>query len=266
MNENFRTAKWSDPVFEIPNVRFLTFYSAAIKGRGDVTLYLPDDYEELEDLPLVVLLHGVKASHWSWVFQGGAHLVAQSLIENEEIPPCIMAMPSDGMWGDGSGYYRHDGLHYENWIVRDLLGILEEELDCISEHSSRFLCGLSMGGLGAFRLGAKFPELFQGISAHSPLTQYRQLVDLVEDLATSALPPEADQNPIYWMRQNKNKLPPIRFDCGMNDRFIDANRDFHRRLNNEGIPHEYEEFPGEHNWEYWNEHLADSLRWFLEDL
>jgi len=116
------------------------------------------------------------------------------------------------------------------------------------------------------RLGAKFPELFQGISAHSPLTQYRQLVDLVEDLATSALPPEADQNPIYWMRQNKNKLPPIRFDCGMNDRFIDANRDFHRRLNNEGIPHEYEEFPGEHNWEYWNEHLADSLRWFLEDL
>lgn len=265
MSTHYRSPSWSDPELEIPNIRFLTFYSSAIKARGDLTLYLPDNHEEYEDLPLIVLLHGVRASHWAWIFKGGAHLVANRLIEEEILPPFCLAMPSDGMWGDGSGYYRHDGLNYENWIVRDVLGMLEDEVDCVSEHSLRFLCGLSMGGLGALRLGAKFPELFQGVSAHSALTQHRQLVELVEDLETSALPPEQDQSPLYWMRKNKAKLPPVRFDCGMNDRFIDANRDFHRRLSNEGIPHHYEEFPGQHDWEYWHEHLEDSLRFFLED-
>ena len=29
-----------------------------------------------------------------------------------------------------------------------------------------------------------------------------------------------------------------------------------------GMAHVYEEFPGAHSWEYWQEHLADSLRFF----
>jgi enterochelin esterase-like enzyme len=28
------------------------------------------------------------------------------------------------------------------------------------------------------------------------------------------------------------------------------------------MTHVYEEFPGAHSWEYWHEHLADSLRFF----
>jgi len=27
------------------------------------------------------------------------------------------------------------------------------------------------------------------------------------------------------------------------------------------IPHEYEEFPGEHNWDYWDQHVQDAI-WF----
>jgi len=34
----------------------------------------------------------------------------------------------------------------------------------------------------------------------------------------------------------------------------------------EGIPHEYEEFPGGHTWDYWERHLQDTLRFFARSL
>ena len=75
--KTYRKPKWSDPAYELPNVRLLTFYSRALKGRGDVTLFLPDGWESLVDMPLVVMLHGVHGSHWAWVFNGGAHRLAR---------------------------------------------------------------------------------------------------------------------------------------------------------------------------------------------
>ena len=43
---------------------------------------------------------------------------------------------------------------------------------------------------------------------------------------------------------------------------IDANRALHAALNDRRIPHTYEEFPGAHEWLYWETHLEDTLRFF----
>jgi len=45
--------------------------------------------------------------------KGGAHVTAARMIELCEIQPMLLAMPSDGLWGDGSGYLPHDGLELE---------------------------------------------------------------------------------------------------------------------------------------------------------
>ena len=71
-------------------------------------------------LPLVILLHGVYGSAWSWPLNGGAHLTVARLIEAEEIAPVALAMPSDGLWGDGSGYVPHADADYERWIVDEV--------------------------------------------------------------------------------------------------------------------------------------------------
>ncbi|MBC7808257.1 MAG: hypothetical protein H7145_19160, partial [Akkermansiaceae bacterium] len=34
-------------------------------------------------------------------------------------------------------------------------------------------------------------------------------------------------------------------------------------LNEKGITHEYAEYPGEHNWAYWDEHVEESLQFVL---
>ncbi|MCA9414160.1 MAG: esterase family protein, partial [Candidatus Omnitrophica bacterium] len=67
---------------------------------------------------------------------------------------------------------------------------------------------------------------------------------------------------IYWMKRNREHLPSIRFDCGTEDSLLEANRTLDRELTAEGIEHAYEEFPGAHSWEYWHDHLRDSLIFF----
>jgi S-formylglutathione hydrolase FrmB len=59
-----------------------------------------------------------------------------------------------------------------------------------------------------------------------------------------------------------DRLPPLRFDCGVDDQLIEENRALHRDLEARGIAHTYEEFPGAHTWAYWERHLEDTLRFF----
>jgi len=113
----FRTTEISDPQYERGNLRFLTVNSPALKGRGDISLFLPDGWEEMQDLPLLTLMHGVYGSHWAWPFKGGAHVTAREMIAGREIRPLAIAMPSDGLWCDGSGYLAHKAADYEAWIV-----------------------------------------------------------------------------------------------------------------------------------------------------
>ncbi|OYU73276.1 MAG: hypothetical protein CFE32_21385, partial [Alphaproteobacteria bacterium PA3] len=57
-------------------------------------------------------------------------------------------------------------------------------------------------------------------------------------------------------------LPPLRFDCGRDDPFIEANRQLHADLQSAGIAHAYAEHAGGHGWGYWAQHLEDTLRFF----
>jgi pimeloyl-ACP methyl ester carboxylesterase len=228
----------SDPRFETEHLRFLTIRSEALQGRGDVTLFLPPHPQAF-----VILLHGVFGSHWAWAFKGGAHRTAQRLMEQRRIRPMALAMPSDGLRGDGTGYVP------DEWVMRDVVRAVDLSTDRL------FLCGLSMGGFAALRLGAR--HRVRGVSAHSSITtaaDFRRFIDTTPD-ADDVLP---------CLLQNRAGLPAIRFDCGTEDPLLEANRTLHRELERRAIPHRYEEFPGGHSWAYWSAHLEDSLLFFEE--
>ena len=66
--------------------------------------------------------------------------------------------------------------------------------------------------------------------------------------------------------ESRDHLPALRFDCGVDDQLIEANRELHRRLDDHAVPHLYQEFAGRHEWPYWEEHLEDSLSFFASVL
>lgn len=241
-------------------IHHATVKSAALRRRADISFYVPPEARE-EKLPLVILLHGVYGSHWAWLYQGGAHEVLERVMKEEDVPPMMLAMPSDGLWGDGSGYLRHREADYARWIV-DEVPEAAAKLDARCQDGPRFISGLSMGGYGALRLGLLHPQKFAGISAHSSITEMSQMQGFVEEALTEFELTDTDPLAVIDCAKLSSPLPQLRFDCGTEDSLIEPNRALHRELEAAGIRHGYEEFPGGHTWEYWHEHLADTLRFF----
>lgn len=259
----FRTVEVSEPRFESDGLRLVTVKSAALRQRADITVHVPEAAASGRDVPLVILLHGVYGSHWAWTAKGGAHRTADRLRAAGEIPPFVLAMPSDGLWGDGSGYVPHAAQDFERWIVDDVPAAVAHAAPGVTPRSPVFLTGLSMGGYGALRLGGKHRTRFRGVSAHSAITRLEQMQGFVSEPASAyrAVPP-AERAVADVLRGAGEPLPPLRFDCGTDDPLLEANRTLHRELTAAGIAHGYAEFPGGHTWPYWETHLADSLRFF----
>lgn len=246
------------------SLRVLSFESPALGGRGDVTVYVPPGAHH--DLPLVMLLHGVYGNHWAWANNGGAHRTAARLIERGLMRPMVLAMPADGVWG-GAGtdrHARHRAGDYETWIMDEVLSSVAEVLPELDYDPPLFLAGLSMGGYGALRMGAKYGRRILGISAHSAMTHLAEGGRFEDDPQTGL---QTDRHSVgWWLVRHRATLAPLRFDCGTEDPLIVANRRLHADLTAHGVAHRYEEFPGYHSWDYWALHLPDTLLFFEDCL
>ncbi len=266
MNGSFRTVEISDPRFERDGFRQVTVKSPALRHRADITIWKPNAPKGDRPRALVILLHGVYGSHWGWALKGGVHLKAASLMDRRDIPPMVLAMPSDGLWGDGSGYVPHAEADYERWIIDEVPAAARLAVDGLDRSTPLFLAGLSMGGFGALRMGAKYRRACAGMSGHSSVTRIRDLDDFIIESRGGWSRDADDESVMAAMTSGRGALPPFRFDCGTEDPLLTPNRKLHRELETAGIRHRYEEFSGGHNWPYWEKHVVDSLTFFAEVL
>ena len=136
-------------------MRFVTVQSPALGGRGDLAVYVPPGHAASPDLPVVVLLHGVYGSFWNWAFNGGAHVVMAGLMSDG-------ARRADGV-ADAVGRPRRRGHRLPVRPDRRLRSVGDgrrarrapaRRWPASPSASPLFLCGASMGGYGALRLGA----------------------------------------------------------------------------------------------------------------
>ncbi|KAA1243511.1 alpha/beta hydrolase family protein [Aquimarina sp. RZ0] len=262
----FRTTEISDPRFEANNLRHITVKSKNLQGRGDITVYIPSGAEH-KDLPITILLHGVYGSHWIWSQKTGIHLKMQEWITKDEIAPMIIAMPSDGLWGDGSAYVPHTTQDFEKWITEDVINAVIELIPQASENSKICIAGLSMGGFGALRIGSKHNDLFSAVSGLSSITVLDEMKLFVEEKRSLYDQDNTENESVYdTILKNKENIPPFRFDCGVDDELIEGNRKLHQQLEKLNIKHIYKENPGKHEWVYWETHIKETLLFFNDVL
>lgn len=261
--KTFRTIEISDPRFERDHVRCITVKTSNLRGRGDIVVFVPPGIENRVGIPVVMLLHGVYGSTWSWPLKSGVHLHTVELIRKGSLPSLVLAMPSDGLWGDGSGYVPHDGYDFEKWIAEDVPAVLQQQIPSVNEESLFFISGLSMGGFGALKIGAKYPKQFRAFTGHSSITHLNQMKLFVEeDSAHYAQSEKIEEDVFKTIVSNRQHLPHFQFDCGRDDPLIEFNRKLHTELQAAGIAHQYAEFDGGHEWSYWEKHIMESLLFF----
>lgn len=242
-----------------------TVKSPALHGRADVSVYKPESAKT--GVPVVILLHGVYGSHWVWALKGQAHTTLQKMIDDGDLPPMLLVMPSDGLWQDGSGYLPHkSGSNAEQWIASDVPQLVKDLYPEVNDASPFFISGLSMGGYGALRIGAKYPKIFRAFSGLSSITAFSQFDAFVQEFEALEESVLVQENVLDVIRENKAHIGPFRFDCGRQDPLFDANEELNRQLETLGVPHDFLIHEGGHSWDYWQRHVGETLRFFAKTL
>jgi S-formylglutathione hydrolase FrmB len=57
---------------------------------------------------------------------------------------------------------------------------------------------------------------------------------------------------LVLLKEKGVQIPAIYLSCGTEDYLIGQNRKMKAHLDSLGIPNEYREAPGEHNWKFWH--------------
>jgi S-formylglutathione hydrolase FrmB len=175
----------------------------------------------------------------------------------------------------GRGWYTNakEGFAYEDDLIKDVLPLIDRTFPVKAERSGRCIGGLSMGGYGAVKVGCKHHDLFCSVNSHSGAVSIAHDPERVKTLGAEFHRVFGDdlengpEDPFAIVKNiDHGRLPAMRLDCGRDDFLIDENRAFHAHLESLHIAHEYEEFPGAHNWEYWDTHIREAIAFHLRNL
>jgi putative tributyrin esterase len=249
----FRTVRSSAGDLTGDGLTFLTVQSESLGGRGDLLVSSTVADDDLVDV--VVLLHGVYGSFWSWAFSGGAHHAHVELVGAENIRPMVLVMPSDGLVGEGTLFADQPRGNFASWVddaVDAALESLGVGLGTIS------YLGTSMGAFAAAHLSARRGDAVATVM-HSPICHLDDLAkftvgDIGDDIGLSA-----DERDVAQVLR-RAPVGRVMIDCGIDDFLLPSVRALHIDLEADGFEHRYDEIPGTHSWDLWRSRIFDSLR------
>ena len=212
--------------------------------------------------PVFYLLHGLSDDHTAWMRRSSIERYVAGL-------PLIVVMPN-GERGFYTDAKERPKAAFETNIVKDIIGFVDRTFQTIPTREGRVIAGLSMGGYGAVKLALKYPDLFGAGVSHSGALAFAQRDFGTDDGWASEWRPVLGVSPAGGPDDNfalaetidRAKLPALRIDCGVDDFLIEENRAFDAHLTALSIPHEYEEHPGGHSWEYWDAHVQETVAFF----
>lgn len=236
------------------------FESATLGREEPLGIYFPPEYFEDGErrFPVLYALHGLAGYYAEWV-DFGASSVADSLFSNNQVPPFIIVFPQ----GDQSYWFNHpDGEAWGDYVINDVIPLVDASYRTIPDRSSRAIGGLSMGATGALQLGLRRPDLFSVIGAHSP--SFRSIPDadnvfwFFDDQAYYA-----QYDPFNLVRTTTAASQlRIWLDVGEQDDWRKYVQDFHNLLDERGIAHRYSTAAGIHEGSYWGPRMPEYLTFY----
>ena len=250
----------------------IEYYSAALRRETSFEVLIPNDPREGQPLPTesmrtLFLLHGYTGKAGNFI---PFEMPAQYNF--------AIVMPS----AENSFYLNGlcTGHAFQTLVGEELVDYVRRTFRLALKPEKTGIAGLSMGGFGALHTGLAYPRTFGKIGAMSSALIHHEVAKMQpgggnsvanyeyyrECFGEPAQLLESDNNPEVLVRKLKaagEKIPEIYITCGTEDFLIEPNREMHRFLEAEGVPHEYHEAPGIHDMVYWTEHIQKIVRWMF---
>lgn len=241
----------------------INYFSRSLQKASAFNIVFPDSPDIPRPWSVFYLLHGLSDDHTIWARRTSI----ERYVEGKRL---VVVMP-DG----GRGWYTNakEGFAYEDDLMNDIIPLIDRTFPVKAERAGRCIGGLSMGGYGAVKLGCKHHEKFCSVNSQSGAVDIARDEELITTLGPEfhrIFGDEFENGPEdpFAIVQNVDhgRLPALRLDCGRDDFLLEQNRAFHAHLDSLHIRHEYEEFPGTHNWEYWDAHIRQAIAFHLRNL
>lgn len=237
---------------------------------------LPNSYSKTKiSYPVLYLLHGAYGHFGDWLNKTPDKSIVQKLSDQYNI---IIVMPE----GETFSFYLNSpinsGSQFETYITEEVIQKIDATYRTINSKSGRVITGLSMGGHGALYLSTRHPDLFCAAGSMSGAVDMggmlnpesaertKKMMEPVYGLEGASQEVYASNAVLNMVDKMKKNQMPLIFDCGVDDFLIESNRELHRRLVYNKVPHDYTERPGAHTWEYWQNSLPFHVLFFSKIL
>lgn len=219
---------------------------------------LPDNHR---GAPVLFLLHGLFGSCDNWL-----ELTSVAAYAADKNIAIVMPDGGESWYSDSA---TDASYKFEQAFIGEFLPHVENRYGIGGSREKRSVAGLSMGGYGALKFGLRYPQLFSFAASMSgafnaPRLTPKDSTGVFADLLPSVLAAFGDESnaarrdsDLLEMIENATRqaVPGLYLDCGVDDVFLDANREVAARLEARKFDFKYIELPGGHDWDYWDRRL-----------
>ena len=205
--------------------------SDTLKCKMNFSIYLPP-HEDHEKLPVLYWLSGLTCNEQNFITKAGAQQYAAEhkvIIVAPDTSPRGDQVANDEAYdlGQGAGFYVNAtqapwAQHYKmyDYIVYELRQLIDSHFPTNGKQS---IFGHSMGGHGALVIGLKNPDIYQSISAFSPIVAPSQ-VPWGKKAFTAYLGADqalwSEYDAVELIKSSSVKMP-ILVDQGTSDNFLE---------------------------------------------
>jgi len=249
-------------ILHAASVDTVNIHSDAMHKYSKCVVVLPESYKNNNThYPVVYLLHGYSGDYSDWIKKAA---VIKSYADEFQL---IIVCPD----GHYNSWYVDSpvdsAIKYETYISTEVPRYVDSHYRTIAERKARAITGLSMGGQGALAIGWKHADFFGAVGSMSgvqDLLPWKNKYEMVNVLGDTLqhINNFYEHSVVNIVKNIPSYLSAIIFDCGVDDPFIETNRQLHAELMELKIAHDYTERNGGHSWEYWNNAIGYQLLFF----
>lgn len=244
-------------------------FSKYLPMEMGVSIIMPFDRQPRvhpEPCKVLYLLHGLSDNHSTWLRMTNIERYAREYNLAVIMPEGHHSFFSNMVYGG----------KYFTYLTEELPRVLASTFQISTRREDTFIAGLSMGGYGALLSALRRPDRYGGCAGFSAAADIRGMIsdDLNRTISETLvpvfgekleIPPSGD---LFALTESCAKLPKeeqpqIFMTCGRQDFLYRYNKKLAEQMDRLGLPLRFEEWDGQHEWDFWDRSVQLALQHFF---
>ena len=249
------------------------FFSESLGMSTSICVILPQETraqigmagsKKREKYPTLYLLHGLSDDHTIWQRRTSIERYVSEMGIAVVMPNASTSFYTDMKYGG----------NYYTYISKELPEICRSFFPLSDKREDNFVAGLSMGGYGAFKIALSNPNTFCAAASLSGAVDMashaENILDENRERLFTSIYGELDkvrnsENDLFYLVNNLNNngqpKPMLYQCCGTEDFLYEDNTRFKKIMDKKKFDYTYEEWAGNHTWEFWDDEIKKVLTW-----